>query len=536
MHKVGENPQIKPELMTEHLKRTGGKVITRFPPEPNGFLHIGHAKAININFGFAKHHDGITYLRYDDTNPEAELEEYFTSILDVVKWLGYTPYKVTYSSDHFQRLYELAIELIKKDKAYVCLCTGEEIYEHRGGDKKGPRTQCSHRNRPVSESLVEFERMKNREYKESVATLRLKMDLQNPNPQMWDLVAYRVLYTPHHRTGDKWCIYPTYDYTHCLCDSFEDITHSICTLEFFLSRESYYWLVDALELYRPIQSEFGRLNLTNTVTSKRKLNTLVTEGHVSGWDDPRLHTIAGIRRRGFTPEAVNAFVREVGVTFSTVTTPHERLENYVRDHLNEIAPRLFLLVEPVKVTIENLNEEFTVDLGSGDGLRTQKFGRSIYIDASDFREIDDPDFFRLAPGKSVGLLRVPFPITCTSFVKDSTGKVIEIKANYESSLKKPKTYIQWLSPNNSAVAQCRLYSKLFLHENPQEGGDWIANLNPESLIIMKNALVESGIKGKHAGFTFQAVRVGYFCVDKDTSESEIVLNRTVTLKEDSRKS
>lgn len=529
--------------MKEHLARTEGKVITRFPPEPNGFLHIGHAKAININFGFAKHHDGITYLRYDDTNPEAEEGEYFTAILDVVEWLGYTPYKVTYSSDHFQRLYELAIELIKKDKAYVCFCTGEEIHQHRGGESKGPRTECVHRNRPIAESLAEFENMKAGKYEEGIATLRMKMDMQNPNPQMWDLVAYRVLYTPHHRTGDKWCIYPTYDYTHCLCDSFEDITHSICTLEFTLSRESYYWLVDALELYKPIQSEFGRLNLTSTVTSKRKLNTLVTDGHVSGWDDPRLHTIAAIRRRGFTPEAVNAFVREVGVTTNTVTTPIERLENYVRDHLNEIAPRHFLLLEPLKVTIENLNDSILCNLPSknADGTpQTQSFESVIYIDRSDFREEADADFFRLSVGKSVGLLQVPFPITCTGVVKDASGVVTEVLARYESSVKtKPKTYIQWLNPKSAIKAQARLYNKLFLHDNPGSKEEvpegWISDLNPESLIVVNDILLEAGAQGNQVGYTFQGVRVGYFCIDKDTSSNGLVLNRTVTLKEDSKK-
>ena len=259
---------------------------------------VGHAKAININFGYAQAHDGITYLRYDDTNPEAEEEIYFKSILELVEWLGFKPYKITYSSDHFQKLYELALELVKKDKAYVCHCTGEEIHAHRGGDAKGPRTECIHRNRPVGESLREFKRMKNGEYAEGEAILRMKMDMTNPNPQFWDLVAYRVMYAHHFRTKDAWCIYPTYDYTHCLCDSFEDITHSLCTTEFYLSRESYYWLVDALEIYKPVQWEYGRLNLTYAILSKRKLLKLVQDGYVQGWDDPRLYTMIAVRRRG----------------------------------------------------------------------------------------------------------------------------------------------------------------------------------------------------------------------------------------------
>ncbi|KAF9344640.1 hypothetical protein BGX34_005466, partial [Mortierella sp. NVP85] len=287
LHKPGENPQIKPELMAEHLKATGGKYITRFPPEPNGFLHIGHAKAININFGLAKAHNGICYLRYDDTNPEAEEERYFVSILEIVKWLGFTPTDVTYSSDHFQRLYELAVELTKKDMAYVCHCTAEEIQMHRGGPERGPRTACVHRNRPVQESLDLFEKMKNGGFEEGEATLRMKMDLENGNPQFWDLVAYRVLKTPHHRTGAEWIIYPTYDYTHCLVDSFENITHSLCTVEFTQSRASYYWLCDALEVYKPVQWEYGRLNVTNTILSKRKIAELVNKKHVFDWDDPR---------------------------------------------------------------------------------------------------------------------------------------------------------------------------------------------------------------------------------------------------------
>lgn len=351
------------------------------------------------------------------------------------------------------------------------------------------------------------------------------------------------MFTPHHRTADKWCIYPTYDYTHCICDSFEDITHSICTLEFFLSRESYYWLIDALELYKPIQSEFGRLNLTNSVTSKRKLNTLVTEGHVSGWDDPRLHTIAGIRRRGFTADAVNAFSREIGVTTNVVTTPFERLENYVREHLNEIAPRHFFLLEPLKVTIENLEAPEKCDLSGkgGDGSRTQMLDRTIYIDAIDFREQEDPNFYRLSPGKSVGLLQVPFPITCTGVIKSATGQVIEVKARYESSIKtKPKTYIQWLNSDSSVKVEARLYSKLFKHQNPQSKDEvpdgWLTDLNPDSLVIVKDAMLESGVVGKPFGYTFQGPRVGYFCVDRDSTDYSIVLNRTVTLKEDSKKS
>ncbi|KAL2913211.1 Glutaminyl-tRNA synthetase [Polyrhizophydium stewartii] len=553
LHRPGENPQIRPEIMAEHLKRTGGKVVTRFPPEPNGFLHIGHAKAININFGYAAAFNGITNLRYDDTNPEAELEEYFVAIKDMIEWLGFKPSAITYSSDHFQRLYDLAVELIKRDKAYVCHCTGEEIHEHRGGESKGPRTECVHRNRPIEESLTEFRKMKEGRYAEGEATLRMKMDMQNPNPQFWDLVAYRVMYTPHHRTGEDWCIYPTYDYTHCLCDSFEDITHSMCTTEFTLSRESYYWLVDALELYKPVQWEYGRLNLTNSVMSKRKLNKLVTEGYVSGWDDPRMYTLAGLRRRGFTPESINAFVREMGVTTANTTINADRLEGYVRDHLNQVAPRYFVVLDPVKVTLTNVAANFGLELtvpnkprDDSYGSRVLPFTRTFYIDRSDFRELDnDPDFKRLVLGKTIGLLNVPHPIKANEVVKDASGKVVEIKATYETGKDRDKTYIQWIaeSPkhNSPVKVEARLYSKLFLHANPQSKeevpGGWLSDLNPDSLQVVPGALADTGILGLKVEDKFQAVRVGYFCVDRDSDVTarKFVLNRTVTLKEDSKK-
>jgi len=550
LHKAGENPQINSDLMQAHLSRTKGQVITRFPPEPNGFLHIGHAKAINVNFAYAQANGGLTNLRYDDTNPEAEEQRYFDSILESVKWLGFTPDKITYSSDHFGELYELACQLVVRDKAYVCHCTGEQIFEHRGGVAKGPRTACAHRDRPIEESLHEFERMKNGEYKVGEAILRMKMDLENPNPQFWDLVAYRVMFTAHHRTSDTWCIYPTYDYTHCLVDSFEDITHSMCTTEFVLSRESYYWLCDVLEVYKPVQWEYGRLKLTNTVLSKRKLNKLVTDGHVAGWDDPRLHTLDALRRRGFTPEAINAFVRELGVTTSNTTIEMSRLEGYVRDHLNEICPRLQVVLDPIRINITNLGhghiEELVVPNKPKDdsmGTRIVPFGREIYIDASDFREESDPDFFRLTVGGSVGLLYVPFPIRCTGLIKDSTGKILEVQAVYESEgFSKPKTYIQWIGASSRHASpvpvEIRLYDSLFNHSDPDNKelvpGGWLSDLNPNSLEI-KKGLAEVGVRGVKAGEKFQFVRVGYFCVDNDSADGNIVFNRTVGLKEDSKK-
>lgn len=551
LHKPGGNPQIKPELMEAHLKATGGKVKTRFPPEPNGFLHIGHAKAININFSYAQAFGGTCYLRYDDTNPEAEELRYFDSILETVEWLGFKPDKITYSSDYFQELYELAVECIKRDKAYICHCTAEDMHEMRGGDAKGPRRDCPHRNRPIEESLEEFEKMKQGRYKEGEATLRMKMDMQNPNPQFWDLVAYRVLFTPHVRSGDKWCIYPTYDFTHCLCDSFENITHSLCTTEFRMSRESYFWLCDAVEVYKPVQWEYGRLNITNTVLSKRKLMKLVDEGFVSGWDDPRLFTLMALRRRGFTPEAINAFVRELGVTTTMSTIEVGRLENYVREHLNDIAPRIMAVMDPIKVVVTNVADDFLLELTVPNKPRDDSMGshmvpftKTVYIDGSDFREEDDPNYYRLAPGKTVGLLYVPEPITCTNVVKNADGSIKEIHATYGATSKKPKTYIQWVAEskkhNSPIPATIRLYSNLFKHSNPYDKelvpGGWLSDVNPESLVV-KTGFVEVGVRGKSVGDKFQFQRVGYFCIDQDSNveKDEFVFNRTVTLKEDAKK-
>ncbi|KAJ1553575.1 hypothetical protein HK096_007321 [Nowakowskiella sp. JEL0078] len=553
LHKPGENPQLNDKIMKEHLKRTGKKVITRFPPEPNGYLHLGHAKALNVNFGYAAAHDGITYLRYDDTNPEAEKDEYFEAILEMIKWLGFKPYGITYSSDHFQRLFDLAVELIKKDKAYICHCTGEKMHEFRGGDgHKGERKECVHRNRPLAESIAEFYKMKEGRYGEGEATLRMKMNMQDGNPQFWDLVAYRVMYTPHVRTGEQWCIYPTYDYTHCLCDSFEDITHSLCTTEFQQSRASYYWLVDALEIYKPVQWEYGRLNVTHSIMSKRKLLKLVNEGYVQGWDDPRMFTLVAMRRRGFTPESLNAFVRDLGVSKADAVIPVERLENYVRDHLNDVAPRLMAVLEPLKVTLTNLPashiEEIEVQNKPRDesmGSHKVPFTNTVYIDRSDFRENDDPNFFRLAIGKSVGLLNVSWPITATGVKRDAQGHIIEVLATYDvDASKKPKTYIQWVaqsSKHNSPVkVTVNQYDRLFLHEDPMDEKavpkGWLSDVNPKSLSVIE-AYVEVGIRTAKVEDKFQFLRVGYFCVDKDSDikNGKFLINSTVSLKEDSKK-
>ncbi|THH31316.1 hypothetical protein EUX98_g2879 [Antrodiella citrinella] len=510
LHKPGENPQLHPHLREQHLAATGGLVFTRFPPEPNGFLHVGHSKAIFINFGYAAHHGGKTYLRFDDTNPEAEEGRYFESILQSVRWLGFEPWKITYSSDHFDDLYALAVELIKRDKGYVCHCTAEEIYANRGGDERGPRKACAHRTRPVSESLAEFEKMRTGLYKSGEAILRMKMDLESGNTMMWDLVAYRVLNAPHHRTHDKWKMYPTYDFTHCLCDSFENISHSLCTTEFVASRESYEWLCDALEIYKPKQSEFGRLNVTGTINSKRKILSLVKEGYVSDWDDPRLYTLIALRRRGVPPGAIISFVNGLGVSTAASNIQVSRFEQAVRQYLESTAPRLLMVLKPLKVTIENLPKDYFQLLEKPlhpkvPELGTSKipFTRTLYIDADDFRLEDSKDYFRLAPEKTVGLFQAPYPITCTSYKTDpATGEVTELICKLENdgpaASKKPKAFIQWVAehkPSGSPVRvdETRVFHQLFKSDNPLAAvPDFKADINPHSLDTHTHAMIEVG--------------------------------------------
>lgn len=456
LHRPGENKQVNEEIMKNHLKATGGKVVTRFPPEPNGFLHIGHAKAINFSFNYAQAHDGITYLRFDDTNPEAEEVRYYDAIRENVRWLGFTPSKETSASENFQKLYEFAIELIKKGLAYVCHMTPEEIEASRGGAAKGPRWNSPWRDRPIQENLEEFQKMKDGQYEEGKATLRLKQDMTNPNPRMWDLVAYRIMYTPHCLTGRQWNIYPMYDYTHCLCDSIENITHSFCSKEFITAREAYYWTCDSLQVYKAVQWEFSRLKITGTVLSKRKLTKLVELGHVADWDDPRLYTLSALRRRGFTPKAINSFVEDLGITTSSSTVDIRKLESYVRDDLNKSTPRRMAIMKPILLVIENIpdgvtewisiadNKDSTISSNSNcnsnsscnldsnstctrEGIKEMNLKgeysipltNRIYIDSSDYRSgmhingnenqndsrINDPNFYRLTPNQPVGLFK-----------------------------------------------------------------------------------------------------------------------------------
>lgn len=570
LHKPGENPQMYPELMKEHLAATGGKVYTRFPPEPNGYLHIGHSKAIMVNFGYAKYNGGKCYLRYDDTNPEAEEEVYFRLIRDMIDWLGFEPWKVTYSSDYFDELYALAEKLVTTGHGYVCHCTAEEVKAQRGmkpdGTLGGDRFACVHRSRTPEDNIAEFRKMRAGHYKAGEATMRMKQDLESPSPQMWDLVAYRVLDAPHHRTGDKWLIYPTYDFTHCLVDSFENISHSLCTTEFRLSRESYEWLCDVLHVYRPAQREYGRLNITGTVLSKRKIAKLVNDGHVRGWDDPRLFTLEAVRRRGVPPGAILSFINTLGVTTSTTNIQAIRLDSAVRAYLDSTTPRLMMVVDPVEVELENVADDFVeeVDIpyrpGDGKfGSRKVKFTKKVYIDRSDYRDTPSAEYFRLAPGQSVGLMKVPYNISVSKVDKDSAGNITKIWAKYETEKHtKPKTYIQWVPEHHVVVSEVRIQNQLFLSENPlahPEG--YLKDINPDSELIYRNALIEPSfaeikakspmnipieggdfnIKEKGGPHTvrFQALRVGYFCMDKDSSDEKLVLNRIVTLKEDAKK-
>ncbi|KAM8830008.1 glutamine--tRNA ligase [Synchiropus picturatus] len=538
-HKTGENyktegyvvTQNTMELLAKHLGITGGQIRTRFPPEPNGILHIGHAKAINFNFGYAKANNGICFLRYDDTNPEKEEEKYFTAIKDMVEWLGYKPYAVTHASDNFQKLYDLALDLIRRGHAYVCHQKGEELKGHNAPPSPW-------RDRPTEESLVLFQRMKKGMFAEGEATLRMKMVMEDGK---MDPVAYRIKYTPHHRTGDEWCIYPTYDYTHCLCDSIENITHSLCTKEFQARRSSYYWLCNALDVYCPVQWEYGRLNLTYTVVSKRKIIKLVETGVVRDWDDPRLFTLTALRRRGFPPESINNFCARVGVTVSQTTTEPHLLESCVRDVLNDKAPRAMAVLEPLKVTIKNLPDKSEVRVpdfpaDESKGSHTVPLTSTVFIEQSDFREVMEKGYKRLTPDQPVGLRHAGYVISVQKVVKDAQGKVVELEVTCSSSdsAERPKAFIHWVS--QPLTCEVRLYERLFLHKNPEDPSEvpngFLSDINPNSLQVIESAFVDTSVRGAKAFDKFQFERVGYFSLDPDSTAEKLVFNRTVTLKED----
>eukprot|EP01090_Pellita_catalonica_P019757 TRINITY_DN6812_c0_g1_i1.p1 TRINITY_DN6812_c0_g1~~TRINITY_DN6812_c0_g1_i1.p1 ORF type:complete len:816 (+),score=186.40 TRINITY_DN6812_c0_g1_i1:44-2491(+) len=552
-HKPEDNPRCPPELLKKHLEETGGRVVTRFPPEPNGYLHIGHSKALNINFTYARKNSGWCYLRFDDTNPEKESQEYIDSIIDVVTWLGHTPFKVTYASDYFEKLYDYAVELIKKDKAFVCHETADDIHKSRElakNTKNGRPAPSPWRNRPIEESLKLFADMRRGLFAEGECTLRMKQDLSNPNPCMWDHVAYRIKYCPHPHAGRVWCIYPTYDYTHCICDSIENITHSLCSLEFEVRKESYNWLLDALDIYRSIQIEYSRLNITYVVLSKRKLIKLVEGKYVNGWDDPRLPTLAGVRRRGFTPESINDFADRVGVTRSQNLQEYSLLEECLRQDLEKRAPRMFAVADPLKVTITNWPED-KVEIIKAPvhpekeslGFREIPFSKVVYISRADFRLKDSKNYFRLAPGKEVRL-KYAHIIKCNSVVKDANNKVIEVKASLTGNdEKKMKGTIHWVSESKECPIRkvtVRNYGRLFLSPNPQgtkdEPKNFIDDLNPKSLEVIPDVLVHSNVvDALKVGDRVQFEREGYYIVDQDTKGKNIVFNRIVPLKEDKNK-
>jgi glutaminyl-tRNA synthetase len=537
------------DIIVDDLKtnKYNGRVQTRFPPEPNGYLHIGHAKAICLDFGLADEFGGHTNLRFDDTNPAKEETEYVESIKEDVKWLGFHWDGLFYASDYFDQLYEWALQLIRDGKAYVDDLSAEEIRKYRGTLTE-PGKDSPHRNRSVEENLDLFQRMKAKEFPDGSHVLRAKIDMASPNLNMRDPVMYRILHAEHHRTGNKWCIYPMYDYAHGQSDSLEKVTHSMCTLEFEDHRPLYNWFIQQLGIFPSQQIEFDRLNLTHTLLSKRKLLQLVQEGRVRGWDDPRMPTLSGIRRRGYTPEAIRNFTASIGVSKTTGSIELAMLEHFVREDLNKRALRVMAILRPLRVVIDNYPENQVEDMDAVNnpedesaGTRKVPFSRVLYIEQDDFREIPPPKYYRLSPGREVRL-RYGYFITCTSVVKNDKGEVIEVHCTYDPASKggnspdgrKVKATIHWVSAAHAVDAEVRIYENLFLKENPsdvEEGQDVLDNLNPNSLEIIADAKVEPSLSNATAGTRYQFERLGYFCVDPDSKPGKPVFNRTVALKD-----
>ena len=530
--------------------KNGGRVHTRFPPEPNGYLHIGHAKSICLNFGLAAEFNGLCNLRFDDTNPSKEDVEYVESIKADVRWLGFDwGDREYFASDYFPQLYQFAIQLIKAGKAYVCDLNADQIREYRGTLTE-PGKNSPYRERSVEENLDLFERMKAGEFPDGARTLRAKIDMASPNLNMRDPVMYRILHASHHRTGDEWCIYPTYDFAHGQSDSIEGITHSICTLEFEDHRPLYDWFLEQLAIHHPQQIEFARLNLSYTALSKRKLLQLVQQGHVSGWDDPRMPTLAGLRRRGYTPEAIRIFCERIGVAKRNSTVDIAMLEHCLREDLNKRAPRVMAVLRPLKVVIDNYFEGQVEELDAvnnpedpSQGTRKVPFTRELYIEQDDFREEPPKGFFRLSPGREVRL-RYAYIVKCIGVVKDSqTGEIKEVHCTYDPETKsglsqsnrKVKATIHWVSAAHAVSAEVRMYDQLLTKEDPDDapqGLDWTANLNSHSLERLTDCCVEPFLSNAKAGERYQFERLGYFCVDKvDSSPGHLVFNRTVTLRD-----
>lgn len=536
------------EIIEKDLQEGNVKAIqTRFPPEPNGYLHIGHAKSICINFGLAKKYGGKTNLRFDDTNPVKEDTEYVDSIKEDIKWLGFDWAVERYASDYFEQLYQWAIVLIKKGKAYVDDQTNEEIRINRGTVTSAGKNS-PYRDRSVEENLRLFEQMREGKFADGEKTLRAKIDMAHPNMNMRDPIMYRIIHTSHHRTGDKWCIYPMYDYTHGQSDSIENITHSICTLEFDIHRPLYDWFIKELEIFPSHQYEFARLNITYTVMSKRKLLQLVKEGYVSGWDDPRMPTICGLRRRGYTPESIRNFCEDIGVAKRDNLIDYSRLEGSLRDDLNKKADRVMGVLHPIKLIIDNCSEDFWDELDAvnnpedeSKGSRKITFSNTLYIEEDDFMEEAPKKYFRLTPGQEVRL-RYAYIVKCVGCEKDANGKVTAVHCTYDAASRggnatdgrKIKGTIHWVNAKDCINAEVRLFDRLFATEIPdktQEGQTFLDNLNPDSLTTLKNCKMEKNLCNAKPLDKYQFERLGYFSVDYDSRENNLIFNRTCTLKD-----
>ncbi|HEV8038515.1 MAG TPA: glutamine--tRNA ligase/YqeY domain fusion protein [Bryobacteraceae bacterium] len=539
------------DIIIDDLKtnKFGGRVHTRFPPEPNGYLHIGHAKSINLNFGLAAEFGGQCNLRFDDTNPSKEETEYVDSIIEDAHWLGGDwGSRMFYASDYFDQLYEWAVQLVKSGKAFVCDLSADEVRRQRGTLTE-PGQESPYRNRTIEENLDLFARMKAGEFPDAARTLRAKIDMASANLNLRDPIMYRILHAEHHRTGNKWCIYPMYDFAHGQSDSIERITHSICTLEFEDHRPLYNWYIEQLGIYHPYQYEFDRLNLTYTILSKRKLLMLVQKGYVTGWDDPRMPTVSGLRRRGYTPEAIRNFCRRVGVSKTNGTTELSLLEYFLREDLNKRAARVMAVLRPLRVVIDNYPEGQVEQLeavnnpeDANAGTRLVPFSRVLYIEQDDFREVPPKQYFRLSPGREVRL-RYGYFITCTGVVKDPvTGEIVEVHCTYDPATRggnapdgrRVKSTIHWVSAAHAMDAEVRLYDNLFTSENPDdvpEGQDFTANLNPKSLEVVTGAKLEPSLAGAAPASRYQFERLGYFAVDPDSTAEKPVFNRTVALRD-----
>ena len=526
--------------------KNNGKVVTRFPPEPNGYLHIGHAKAFCLNFSVAKEFEGKCHLRFDDTNPVKEDDEYIHAIKQDINWMGFDwGDNLFFASDYYDKLYEFAVTLVKTEKAFVCDLDADEIKEYRGTLTE-PGKESPYRNRSVEENLDLLERMKKGEFQDGTRTLRAKIDMSSNNIHMRDPAIYRIKHVWHHRTGNEWCIYPMYDFAHCLSDSIEGITHSLCSLEFEIHRPLYDWFIDELNLEsHPQQIEFNRLNLTYTVMSKRKLIQLVEENKISGWDDPRMPTLSGMRRRGYSPEAIRNFINKAGLTKREQVIDVSLLEYCVREDLNKTSARVMGVIDPIKVIIDNYPEDLVEEMNAVNnpedesmGMRKVPFSKVLYIERGDFKEEAPKKFFRMVPGREVRL-RYAYIVKCVSCIKDENGKITEIHCTYDPETKggsapdgrKIKGTIHWVSAEHALKAEVRLYDRLFTNEDPEGGGHFLDDLNPDSLEVRPECYVEPYLKDAKPGERIQFERIGYFCVDKDSTIEKPVFNRTVALRD-----